>query len=128
MHFLSCLPITVLFQDPDRELVLQRRYSFLYGGKTFSIHKYLAPRSDLTILHCQDSQRRQEKNCVGKTSYVDLFPPFLRIGEPLDEDGKLSAYQLSLKKTSGFLATPCERIVSMLPPRAKSFAGTAGPF
>jgi hypothetical protein len=39
--------------DPKRHVVLQRRYCFLWAGKSFSIHRYLEPSTATCILHCQ---------------------------------------------------------------------------
>jgi len=92
-----------MYADPARHVVLQKRFFFIWEGKTFSIHQYQRPREDVAILHCQAAQGDADESSIS-------FPPFLRVGRSLDEDGEYSAYRISLR----------ERLSIGMPPRANS--------
>jgi len=100
--------------DPARHVVVQRRYCFLWQGKTFSVYRYLNPVRDLAILHCQPEWKPREEGDDAGGSPVSggssgggegtkaaapkvELPPFLRVAQTLSEDGQFSAYKLSLK-------------------------------
>jgi predicted ATPase len=88
-----------MYADPKRNVVIQRRYCFLWQGKTYSLYRYLEPLDSLFILHCQAAWKPKDSVDRGSED-VDskvVFPPFLNVGESLNEDGKFSAYRISLK-------------------------------
>ena len=101
-----------MYADPSRHIVLQRRYTFLWEQKAFSIHRYIQPKDDLCILHCQAAQNAEGSDTFAEAAAVGAsidgtdgeaggeamrFPPFLDVGDPLDDDGKLSAYSISVR-------------------------------
>jgi len=86
-----------MYADTTRNVVIQRRYCFLWQGKTYSLYRYLEPLQSLFILHCQAAWR--PKDSEEDVDSTVTFPPFLNVDEPLKEDGKFSAYRISLKKT-----------------------------
>ena len=126
--------------------MVQRRYCFLWEGKTYSLYRYLEPHSDLAILHCQAEWHPKDADQEGSPALTPaaappsssppragggglslegvvplapqaagdqgaaaaapeggggsmIIPAFLRVVEPLAEDGQYSAYRLSLKPT-----------------------------
>jgi len=103
--------------DPSRHVVLQRRYCFLWAGKSYSIHRYLEPSKATCILHCQSEWAPKEKTeesnkngpgaldsapssdaAAAASAKEVTFPPFLRVDSPLKSDGEFSAFRLSLKE------------------------------
>jgi hypothetical protein len=123
-------------------VVLQRRYCFLWQGKTYSLYRYLGhAHQNLAILHCQAEWRPKDGSSqgadggpAGDNVGAPEIPPFLAVTGPLDEDGPYSAYRLSLKSAASPLgdrfqtnggalplappeATPWD---NGMPPRAKS--------
>lgn len=89
-----------MYADASRHIVVQRRYCFLWQGKTFSLYRYLEPLHSLYILHCQAKWRPKDETEEGdqiEDGPTVNFPPFLNVVEPLNEDGKFSAYHISLK-------------------------------
>jgi hypothetical protein len=114
-----------MYADQSRYVVVQRRYCFVENKRVFSLHKYLEPRSDICILHRQGGQHRQEEaneidGGVEEKVLAD-FPPFLRVGAPLDEDGIYSAYRLSLKpRLRSKMAEENLAKAAAMPPKAKS--------
>ena len=87
-----------LYADPSRHVVVQRRYTFLWEQKAFAIHRYLQPKAkkELCILHCQASQSPTAGTSSTSTS-DPTFPPFLKVGDPVGEEGRYSAYHISLR-------------------------------
>jgi hypothetical protein len=87
-----------MYADSSRNVVVQRRYCFLWEGKTFSLYRYLEPLNSLCILHCQAAWKPKDSEPEEEVESSVTFPPFLNVKEPLNEDGKFSAYHLSLKE------------------------------
>ena len=79
---------TNLYSDLTRQIVRQKRYTFIYENQCFAVHSYLSPVAGINILHCQIANSDVQSI---------VFPPFLEVGEQLSDDGHLSAYKISLK-------------------------------
>lgn len=92
-----------MYADASRNVIIQKRYCFLWQGKTYSLYRYMEPLHSLFILHCQAAwspkESLQPEEGVDETHEV-IFPPFLNVTEPLNEDGKFSAYHISLKSAT----------------------------
>lgn len=90
-------------RDPRRNIVRQRRISFLYEKQSFSVHMYEAPVSGVNILHAQVEEKNNGQSPTNDEHQHINFPPFLEIDRRLEntvEDENLyGAYRLSLIET-----------------------------
>jgi len=81
--------LVALDADPNRNVLRQKRYSFLWQTQSFQIHVFTHPIDHVAVLHCQ-----------AETEDIEL-PPFLQIfSEPLEDEGQYSGWQVSLKDYS----------------------------
>ena len=78
-------------RDLSRNIVRQKRISFLYKLQSFTIHEYNAPSPGLCILHAQVESNDTE------TPVVDL-PDFLDVDRPLEQNDESTygSYALSV--------------------------------
>jgi len=70
-------------KDPNRDVIRQKRYCFVWEKQSFNIDEYIFPRPGLFILRVN-----------GNGNGAPITPPFLKIGSECTD---ISAYQLSLK-------------------------------
>ena len=82
--------------DPTRHVVVQRRFTFIWKDQSFQIHQYTSPYhvAGLAVLHCN----AVEAGAVANGAGLEL-PPFLEVGDKLNDDGPKSAYMISVKRT-----------------------------
>lgn len=81
-------------RDKSRHVVKQKRISFLWNIQSFTVHEYIQPVSDVTILHTQV----KSSEVVGGDEQVSI-PPFLEVEKKLatdsENDAQYGAYHLS---------------------------------
>jgi hypothetical protein len=87
-----------LTRDPSRNVVSQRRISFLYQYQSFNIHVYEQPISNLSILHAQ-----VEASKDGESDPPVQLPPFLnverRIMNTKQDEELYGAFHISIADT-----------------------------
>lgn len=91
-----------MYADTSRNVIIQKRYCFLWEGKTYSLYRYMEPLHSVFILHCQAawSPKDSQPEDGVDDAHTVISPPFLNVSEPLNEDGKFSAYHISLKSAT----------------------------
>ena len=88
--------------DPERQVVTQRRASFLFENRYYSVTRYTSPPAlaGLAVLYCQlrgdDEDEEGDIAQEGAPPKIAL-PPFLSIGREVTDQRAFSCHQLSRK-------------------------------
>ena len=74
-----------LSADPNRHVITQRRYCFLWKRLSYTVIQYLSPKQGLMVLRCQSDDGEVE------------LPPFVKVGKEIEDgDETMSSRAISL--------------------------------